>query len=409
MRLRTPALTLALVLAAAPLAATAQDNPTPLQRSIQAFTRALDAHPGNATLHYFLALYHARAQDKAASLAHLDKVLALGEGFLPHDGGGFEFLRKDADFLAMRAKLADKEKRVDGAAVAFRLDDKGFIPEGIARDPASGDFYVGSIARKSIARVGKDGKAHAFSAPEDGLENVLGLAVDWPRRLLYAVSTNGFVKAGRERPVNAVLRYDLATGRRTGEFRVPGALQLNDVAVAPNGEVYASDSRAGTVYRAFADGAADKPLVPPGRMRGTNGLAVSGDGRQLYLAHSMGIARFDLASGELHDVPQPPQHNTGTIDGLYWHDGALLGVQNGTNPGRVIRMALDADGRAIQRIDVLLTHHHPDVDEPTTGVVAPDGFHVLATTQVRRYNDDGKIDDPATLKAPTVLRIPLPR
>jgi streptogramin lyase len=45
------------------------------------------------------------------------------------------------------------------------------------------------------------------------------------------------------------VKYDLKTGKKAAAFAAREARQLNDVAVAPNGDVYASDSASGAVFR----------------------------------------------------------------------------------------------------------------------------------------------------------------
>jgi hypothetical protein len=105
-----------------------------------------------------------------------------------------------------------------------------------------------------------------------------------------------------------------------------------------------------------------------------------------------------------------PEHETvAAIDGLYEWQGQLIGVQNVTNPGRVIVMTLSPDGASITRVQTLLSHHHNALDEPTTGVVTPRGFFLLAATGVAHFNREGKLDNLESVPKPTVLRIPLPR
>ncbi len=105
----------------------------------------------------------------------------------------------------------------------------------------------------------------------------------------------------------------------------------------------------------------------------------------------------------------PPRETVAAIDGLYeWQDG-LIGVQNVTNPGRVIWMPLSHDGLTVTGVRTLLSHHHPSLDEPTTGAVGPDGFFLLAATGVSHLQPDGRIDHPEAIRKPTVLRLLLPR
>jgi DNA-binding beta-propeller fold protein YncE len=222
------------------------------------------------------------------------------------------------------------------------------------------------------------------------------------------VSTSALSEAGRKTLRNAVVAFDVDTGRLLRRVDVPGAKQLNDVAVAPGGRVYASDSESGAIFEIPATGAA-KALVPEGQIRGSNGLAVWPDLKRLYVAHSTGIAIVDPVSGAVKRVVPPARESVAGIDGLYAWQGGLIGVQNITTPGRVIYMDLSPDGATITRVRTLLSHHHPALDEPTTGVPTDTGFYLLAATGVAHYNRQGKIDEPDSIRKPTVLRIPLPR
>ncbi len=100
---------------------------------------------------------------------------------------------------------------------------------------------------------------------------------------------------------------------------------------------------------------------------------------------------------------------TGGIDGLYWHDGDLLGIQNTTNPGRVIRIALADKGTRITGLTVLQSHPHPDFDEPTTGAIAHGALNVIGNSYVGHYQPDGTITDAADLKGTAIVAVPLRR
>ena len=100
---------------------------------------------------------------------------------------------------------------------------------------------------------------------------------------------------------------------------------------------------------------------------------------------------------------------TGGIDGLYWHEGDLFGVQNVTNPGRVVRIALTDKGSRIAGLTVLQSHHHPEFNEPTTGAIASGALHVIGNSYVGRYQPDGTIREADTLKTPAIIAVPLRR
>jgi len=405
-----PAIALALLislLAAVP--ALAQDVEA-AKRTIAAIEELLKQRPDDPTLHFYLSRFRADAGDKPGSVAALEKVGELGEGFLPTREFGFATIWDHPPFQAARSKLEAKLPRLDYAPTAFQLDDRGVIPEGIAHDPHSRRFYVGSIAQKRIVQVEADGAVSEFAGPAAKLDEVLGLALDTPRRVLYAVSTSALTAKGEKERRNAVVAFDVDSRRLLQRYDVAGAQQLNDVAIAPGGRVFASDSGSGAIYEIAVKGPGpSRELVPAGRIRGTNGLAVSPDGKRIHVAQSTGLAVVDIASGEVKRVANETRENIAAIDGLYEWQGQLIGVQNVTNPGRVILVTLSRDGSAVTSVKTLLSHHHSALDEPTTGAVGRDAFYLLAATAVTRYNREGKIDKPDTVPMPTVVRIPLPR
>jgi hypothetical protein len=401
------ALFVALLLLAASITASAQQDVENAKRTITAIEGLLKERPGDPTLWFFLARFQAQVGDRAASVAALEKVLAIGNGFLPpHDG--FEKVWDDKAFQAVRAKLEAKLPRLDYAPTAFELDDRRLIPEGIAYDAHTKDFFLGSVAQKRIVRIGPGNAAVDFAGPSAEIDPILGIAVDSPRRLLYAVSTSALTDAGEAQRRNAVLVFNVDNGRLLRRMDVPAARQLNDVAVARGGRVFASDSASGAIYEIPTEGEV-REVVAPNVVRGSNGLAVSPDARRLYVAHSTGIAVVDLSRGTVKRMPVPAGETVAAIDGLYEWQGQLIGVQNITTPGRVILMTLSADGESIQRVQTLLSHHHNVLDEPTTGVVTERGFFLLAATGVSHYNRAGQVEREETLRKPAVLRIPLPR
>lgn len=385
----------------------ADEDPQAAGKARLARLQALRAErPGDGLLGYYEAIMRFNLGDRAGALSQLRALVGRRLGLVPAPGLGFDDVWGDAEFQALRATLAEQEPRTPEAPEGARFGDPRLIPEGVAWDARGARFLVGSIAQRKIVELGRDGKPRDFSRPGDGLEAVLGLAVDAPRGHLYAVSTNGFEAAAEQHRRNAIVRYDLRKRRLLARLEVPEAVQLNDVTLAPDGSVYASDSAGGSVFRLAPGAQAFAPVGAAGSLRGANGLTVAPNGR-LYVTLSTGIARVDGVEAER--LPQPDDVVTGGIDGLYWHEGDLLGVQNGCNPGRVIRIRLADEGRRIAGVQVLQSHHHPALAEPTTGALRGQSLYVIANSYVARYQPDGSIKDAATLKPTVLLAVPVRR
>ena len=389
------------------LVSTAFAQQSEAERRIASVEALLKQRPEDGTLHFYLARFQCEAGSVPKALAALENVEKYGDGFLP-TRDGFEKCSDDAAFKQVRARMEARLPRLDFAPTAFEIEDRALIPEGIAHDGASNAFFLGSVARGTITRIGFGNEISEFAPRVEGLDSILGLAVDAPRRLLYAVGTSALTAAGRERRRNAVLAFDIEKRALVRRIDVPDAVQLNDVAVGFGGRVFASDSASGAIFEIAREGP-PRTVVAADRLRGSNGLAVSPDGRKLYVAHSTGLAVVEPGTGEVKRVNNTTRETVAAIDGLYDFHGELIGVQNVTTPGRVIIISLSRDGESITRVRTLLSHHHNALDEPTTGVITERGFYLLAATGVSHVNDKGGIDDPTSVPRPTVVRIPLPR
>jgi hypothetical protein len=385
----------------------AADDPNAAARATLERIQALrKERPNDGVLVYYEAAFQSQLGQRSLALELLRSLMGRKLGLIPTRDLGFDAVWNDTEFQTVRKELADEDVKTLDAPVAFRLKDPKLIPEGIAYDPTSKRFFLGSIAQHKIIVSDAKGEAGDFSAPGDKLDAVLGLAVDPARGHLYAVSTNGFEDSGKTERRNAIMRYNLKDGRLMDRFVAPEAMQLNDVAIAPDGTVYTTDSESSTVFRKKPDERTFARLGETGGVRGANGITFSSDGI-LYVTLSTGIARVDTATGAATRLPQPDTVVTGGIDGLYWHDGDLFGIQNSTNPGRVVRIALADKGSRIAGLTVLQSYQHPEFDEPTTGAIANGALNVIGNSYVGHYQPDGSIKGAAELKGTTIVAVPL--
>jgi hypothetical protein len=406
LRLRAHLCASVLVCLASSYASAADDPNAAARASLERIQSLRKERPGDGLLVFYEAITRVGLGERDAALILLRSLKGRKLGLIPVRDTGFEEVWDDSEFQKIRKELADDEPRTADALIAFRLADPKLIPEGITYDSKRDRFFIGSVAQKKIIVTNRQGEAHDFSSPADKLDCVLGLFVNPAREQLYAVSTNGFLDEAKAQRRNAVFCYDLKTGRLTNRFDAPDSKQLNDVAVAADGTIYATDSESGTLFRRKPDEKTLTVLRARGELRGANGITLGGDDN-LYVAISSGIATIDRATGAPTRLPQPDNIVTGGCDGLYWHDGYLVGIQNVTNPGRVIRIELAEKGRRVSGLTILQSHHHPEFTEPTTGAIAGSALCIIANSYVGHFQPDGSIKDPQQLKPIAVVAVPL--
>ena len=211
--------------------------------------------------------------------------------------------------------------------------------EGIAWDEARQRLFVGSVIdRELLVREGEAWRTVPTAGPVGG---VLGMAVDAPRRLLWLASAGVEPMAEPEAAFSGIVAIDLDRLQEARRIPVPGA-KLGDVAVAEDGTVFASDGQSGAIYRCVPGCTAAEILVAPGTLQSPQGMVVARGGRRLYVAdYALGLYRVEIESRQVVPmVVRRPEMLDG-IDGLllYAPDGALIGIQNGTRPRRIVKIA----------------------------------------------------------------------
>ncbi|HEX5076187.1 MAG TPA: hypothetical protein VFW03_23445 [Gemmatimonadaceae bacterium] len=377
--------------------------------------RAAEAWPTQQVYLEAAAKLAAMMRDTADAARWVDRLAALGVGAPVRVDTVFRPLGTAAAFVAAAARLEAETAPVVRSSVRLTVPDTMLHPEGIAFDSRHGRFFLGSVRQRRVVVVERDGRVHDFvPARSDGLAGVFGMAVDAVRRVLWVATTalarmEGFTPSDSGRV--GVFGYDLDTGRRLRSAWMPRdssvAHTFGDVAVAPNGDVYVSDSEAPWILRLANGSDSLVRFVTHPLFRSLQGMAITPDGATMYVAdYSHGLLAVSLVSRAVTPLAAPQTMIALGVDGLYWHRGALVGVQNGVIPARVVRFCLDSSGRSVRRLD-LLDRNPAIADEPTLGAVVGDSLFYVATSAWEKFDDSGKRIANARLRPVRVLGVAL--
>jgi len=375
---------------------------------------ALDLEPG----HPLLLLHMARA-----CALHGD-TLQAGDWLLRTAATGVRIdLSAEPDLAVLRgtpswttaAGLVALHAAPEGLAeTVARIDEPDYMPEGIAADPVTGDIFVGSLHLRKIVRLSADGAARDFvPAGRDGLDSVVGLKVDADRRLLWAcsgasVQMRGGTPADSSR--TGLYAFDLDSGRTVTRVMLSDTTRsqfLNDCCLGRDGDVYATDSMQGGVYVLRAGTGRFETVVEPGVLVGSNGIVLSDDGRRLYVTeYALGIAVIDLPTGDIARLQHPEEIAICYADGLLWHQGSLIVVQNDRGLDRVARLYLDDTGLRVVGMTVLAARL-PGFDEPTTATLAGGACLFVANSELNRFGPGGRLRPVEPRRDFLIMRTPL--
>lgn len=337
--------------------------------------------PGNPRITYNLAATEAVLGQPDRAIAHLKNLAAAGISYDLSKDDDFRSLAGRPDFAAVSSALIENGKtEVKKGTFVATIAGTDLLPEDLTYDGKTQRWFFSSIRQQRI--VTTDGKLFAQTT-----WSPLALFADVPRRTLWA--TEGWIPhcphcAASDKDKTALLAFDLDTGALKQRIPSPVPGLLGDMTVAPDGTVYVAEGIYGAVLRLKPGAAALDRLDRAGEFPSPQNPALSADGNTLYVAdYARGIAAINLRTGTLSWKQTSPDVIVSGIDGLYFHGGRFIAVQNGTVPARILEFSSDLKHQTV------LEQNTPGLGQPTHGAIVDGYFYFLADTGWDQFNDDG--------------------
>jgi len=206
----------------------------------------------------------------------------------------------------------------------------------------------------------------------------------------------------------ALLKYDLKTGKLLARYQPSDTTKphwLGDLVINSAGDVFATDSITAAVYVARHDSNQLETFIEGQPFVSPQGLDFTPDQQQLFVAdYSQGVFLVDLKTKKVNNIAS--DFTSLGIDGLYYYKGSLIGIQNGVNPQRVIKLSLSKDLGHFDRFETIEANN-PVFDEPTLGVLVKNDFYFIANSQWGAVDESGKLAPAEKLQYSTVLKVKL--
>ncbi|MCF7689441.1 MAG: hypothetical protein K9M98_09270 [Cephaloticoccus sp.] len=367
---------------------------------------AVVLRPNHPAYLYNLACVQSLGGHTDAALATLQSLADFGIYAPAAKDTDFAALTDRADFKTITAQFEQNLLPRGAAEEDFTLTEQMGLIEGIAFQPVTGEVFFGDMHLRCIWLRNGDGQVTRFSAVDERMLGVGGLVVDETREMLWAASSAQAVMSGwQEENANrgALIGFDLTTGVVRAYYPIPSddrAHATVDLALAPDGTIYLSDSIAPVIWRLSPGATQLEKWIDDDRFRSLQGLTVSPDGNSLFVAdYALGLFRIDLRSGAIAALATPTGNTLIGIDGLTRSGTQLIAVQNGVNPVRILAFDLDAKDElaAVHELAAAL----PVIADPTLGCVHDGRFHFIADAGWRFFSP-GKTPTPDGRSVPIV-------
>jgi hypothetical protein len=236
----------------------------------------------------------------------------------------------------------------------IRIMDTQVFPESLSAT-RDGRVYIGSVAGNVYKAEPGSAEARAWirHSPENGILTILGVLADEQSNTLWLCSAPNFFGPERSQGISSMMAFDLDSGAQKGTYPFPGGGTCNDITVAQDGTVLATDTPGGRIL-ALDPGASELRLFGESELlRGIDGIAYSGDWT-LYVnnVQTQKLYRIEVgADNRMSGLTELQlSHELGGPDGMRLIDGNRF-IQAESSIGRLSVVTIEGDSATLSIID----------------------------------------------------------
>ncbi len=266
-------------------------------------------------------------------------------------------------------------------------------PESITYSQDQKSFFIGGVRDGAIWKVQPNEEPILWAKSEKNSWSVMGLQVSQDEKFLWACTaamSNYQNFEQHEEGYASVLQYSLSSGELLQTYALPGGHNFGDLIVDRKGNVFISDGVANKLYWVEARSKKLEEFYDlSDEVFNLQGLTFGEKENEIFLSDYIdGIYKLDLKDKSLIklDVKSDKILIKG-IDGLYYRDGSLIGLHNGTKPNRIVKYFLSEDRSSI--LSKKVVSQADILGEPTQGVWIQEKFYYISNSPWASYDPDG--------------------
>ena len=234
------------------------------------------------------------------------------------------------------------------------IDDTNVYPESMSA-AKDGTIYIGSMKGIVFRAAPGSAKAQAWIKPteQNGLLSILGVLVDERSKTLWICSDPSPFRNPPVVGTSSLMAFDLKTGSQKGVYPFPApASACNDITIARDGTVYASDTPNGRILKLTRGAKSLEIFAADDRLKGIDGLVFGGD-ETLYaniVTRGLLVRVERAANGQFKDVTTLTTSATlGAPDGFRLIKGRTFLLAEGT-AGRIDEVTIEGDHAQIRML-----------------------------------------------------------
>lgn len=307
-------------------------------------TQAAAAQPDSTSIQLDLAAVAALSGDAPAAITALEKIAALGAAPPVERDPRFASLQGSAPFRRVLQAFSRIREPAGVAEEIASLTGRTGILEGIAWRARTGDLFLGDVRHRGIWRRDREGRIARFSAEEESLLGVFGLAIDEARGLLWAAMSavpemEGFTP--EMKGTAALAAFSLTTSELIRFVEVPDDGRehgLGDLHVAEDGTVYATDAKAPVIWK-LEPGAEEMQRFAEERSLVSLQGIVRWRDDFIVADYHRGLFAVSPADGRFRRLSPPSGASLVGLHGLVATPVGIAATQPGIAPERVVLIA----------------------------------------------------------------------
>ncbi|CAN5404393.1 hypothetical protein BH10BAC4_BH10BAC4_02940 [soil metagenome] len=371
---------------------------------------AAQLRPTHQGAQYFAGIAAALNSKPEEAVAHLKQSILIDTRY-DLANPDLASLKERPDFKELVLLQAEINSPIIHSDTALVIRDRQLHAEGIAYNPDSKIFYLGSIHQRKIVQVDTKGYSTDFiktSLPE--MASIFGLKLDRKRKFLWACSSAlPETKNYNETIASKVYKFDLA-GNLIGVFDPPADVKgaiFGDLVLTGNDEVYVSDSKNNLILKVNESTKKLDKFFESSEFLNLQGITFTDDNSIMFIADYLGnIFKLEMKARRLTKISCTLDVSVKGIDGLSFYKGSLIAIQNGVAPLRVVQFFLNKEYTSISEFKTI-DRNHPAFNEPTLGTIDKNILYYIANSQWSGYNDDHTIKPFEQLQDIVILKVDL--